>query len=255
MSYLTIKEYWENNWKASDIQNLANLKWLRSYLYRRIDDILKSRLKSSPKRTFLEVGCGSGRWLVYFNRVFGYKVYGIDYSKNVCEFAKKVVEFAGVKADIQCKDLFFFLDEDVQFDVVFSDGFLEHFEKPIEVIGAMNRLLKPGGILITTIPNLTGLHKLIIKLLGKSKRIFRHHRAISLQELRSIYYGFGYENISGICIGSIIPKVVVIPAVLRKFMVAILITFSYIGLFFEGRRVSSTYIVIGNKPMITTPYP
>ena len=43
--------------------------------------------------------------------------------------------------------------EDNKFDVVFSDNVIEHIADPAVVFNEINRVLKPGGILITKTPN------------------------------------------------------------------------------------------------------
>jgi 2-polyprenyl-3-methyl-5-hydroxy-6-metoxy-1,4-benzoquinol methylase len=250
MAYLTEREYWEDKWKERfDIEIILNLKWLNGYLYRRVSEILRLSLSPSPKKTFLEVGCGGGRWLAYFKTTFGYEIYGIDYSMKGCELARKVANSAGIsEKNIQCKDLLAFANEGREFDVVFSDGFLEHFENPAEVVGLIDCLVKPGGTLITIIPNLTGLHKLLIKYLGREKAIFSYHRAIRLQELYDIYLQLGYRRIKGRCIGSIISKVVKVPNMMGRVLNGLLIGFSYIGLSLESEKISSTYILLAKKP-------
>jgi SAM-dependent methyltransferase len=57
----------------------------------------------------------------------------------------------------------FFSDECLRlyresFDVVVSRGFIEHFEDPARVVDRHLELLKPGGLLIITIPNLRGVN-------------------------------------------------------------------------------------------------
>ncbi len=51
---------------------------------------------------------------------------------------------------------------DASFDLVFSQGLLEHFRDPTEILAAQVRLLKPGGVLVVNVPqkfNLFTLYK------------------------------------------------------------------------------------------------
>jgi SAM-dependent methyltransferase len=42
------------------------------------------------------------------------------------------------------------------FDVIFSAGLIEHFDDPISVLHGIAGALRPTGVLITLVPNLTG---------------------------------------------------------------------------------------------------
>ncbi len=116
---------------------------------------LRSVLTADSSRSFLEVGSGPARWMIYFHKTFGYRVSGCDTSPRSCEWARENLAAAGVVATIHQAD-FFRLEG--SYDIVFSGGVVEHFEDPSIPLAAFERLLAPGGILITDVPNLTGLN-------------------------------------------------------------------------------------------------
>ena len=87
---------------------------------------------------------------------------------------------AGVTGTIRQLD-FFTLDS--IYDIVFSAGVVEHFEDPSVPLAAFVRLVVPGGILITDVPNLIGLNGLYHRVL--KSETFRTHRPIHLAELRA----------------------------------------------------------------------
>jgi len=58
------------------------------------------------------------------------------------------------------------------FDVVCSFGVLEHFEDSVNTINAFKKFLKPGGILITTVPYLKGATGILQKIMNKP--VFRY---------------------------------------------------------------------------------
>ncbi len=113
----------------------------------------------------IEIGSAPGTALVWLNEKFGLVPYGIEYSQagvelNMVIFASHGLEPANViHAD--------FLSGDIetrfagQFDVVVSHGFIEHFDNPKEVVSMHTALLKRGGILIISIPNLEGVNKVL----------------------------------------------------------------------------------------------
>ncbi len=57
-----------------------------------------------------------------------------------------------IEADFFSKDIFTKIPR--LFDIVVSHGFIEHFEDPSPVLARHVYLLRPGGLLVVTIPNL-----------------------------------------------------------------------------------------------------
>ncbi len=187
---LTDQVYWEDAHQGR--------KWGR-YLpdprkYRahyELDRLFRTQLgKGGPKR-LLELGAGSSIWLPYFAREFGFKPYGIDYSRKGCEVAEDNLRMAGVKGHMFCKDFFEMEDEwDGFFDVVVSFGVIEHFEDPSGVIKLMCRFLKDGGKIITVVPNTAGLVFGLQKCIDPD--VFRAHKLFPLSTLS------GYHEKAGL---------------------------------------------------------
>ena len=105
----------------------------------------------------LELGCARSAWLPYVNRQFGFAVTGLDYTEIGCAQARAVLAASAVSGEIVHADLFTppaaMLDK---FDVVVSFGLVEHFSDTAAALAACARFVKPGGMMITTIPNLSG---------------------------------------------------------------------------------------------------
>ena len=96
----------------------------------------------------LDVGCGDGRtsglWLL--NHGCSYE--GVDVS------APAVAEAIGLGLQAQRIDDASTLPfADRSFDVVVCVEVLEHLFSPLEAVGEMARVLRPGGLLIVTVPN------------------------------------------------------------------------------------------------------
>jgi SAM-dependent methyltransferase len=64
-----------------------------------------------------------------------------------------------------------------RFDVVFSRGLIEHFTDPVDAIHRHVRLAQEGGLVIITIPTLTGIHYALTRVL-MPHQISIHNRAI-----------------------------------------------------------------------------
>ena len=149
----------------------------------------------------LEVGCARSQFLPYFALEHGMTVTGLDYSKPGCEASRQILERAGVTGEIHCADLFVPPADLVGgADIVASFGVIEHFTDTVEAIGAISRIVKPGGYVLTTIPNMRGLPGLLQRLLDSE--IFELHVPLACSELRQAHAACGLEVIDA---GYILP--------------------------------------------------
>ena len=153
----------------------------------------------------LEIGAAPGRFLVRLKHEFGVEPFGVEYSAAGAETTRAVFAAAGADPRHVIHADFFdaaFLDAHRgTFDVVISRGFIEHFDRPADVVARHLELLRPGGLLIITIPNLSGInrtltrffdrelldvHNLTIMRRAPFEALFRHD---GLQRLDSGYCG------------------------------------------------------------------
>ncbi len=122
---------------------------------------LKTHLPVRPDWSVIEIGCAPGGNLVNLHRMFGYEPYGIEYSHSGVISTLETFRRYGFDTSNVIEADFF--DQEFHnrfrghFDVVFSAGFIEHFDPPDEVLNLHVNLLKTGGYLICTIPNLHGV--------------------------------------------------------------------------------------------------
>lgn len=72
--------------------------------------------------------------MIYLNKEYGYRVSGIDYSKHM-DYVRKNLRNNGIDdAELFNADLFQF-NPDKKYNVVFSSGFVEHFDDYVSVVG------------------------------------------------------------------------------------------------------------------------
>lgn len=108
---------------------------------------LRRVLSGSGKR-ILESGCGTGRWMAFFERL-GHRAVGIDDSAGPLRVARQHdAALRLVRADILACPF-----QDASFDAVFSSYVAEHFEDgPEPLLREIHRLLRPDGVLILIVP-------------------------------------------------------------------------------------------------------
>jgi len=204
----------------------------------------------------LEIGCAKSAWLPYFAKEFGFEVCGLDYSPVGCEMARKVLQANGVEADVVQADLF---SPPVNmlgtFDVVISIGVVEHFDDTASCLSAVSSFLKPGGMLITNIPNMVGWIGSIQRLVNRPVydihqlidpvRLREAHESAGLDVLECDYFlctSFGVNNLNGISMSTAVGffKKIFLGILARVSMLVWLIE-NKIGSF-SPNRFSSPYI-------------
>jgi 2-polyprenyl-3-methyl-5-hydroxy-6-metoxy-1,4-benzoquinol methylase len=137
-------------------------------------------------RSLLEIGCARSRWLPYFAKEYGFEVAGLDYSAPGCAQARGVLQAAGLDGDIVCADMF---DPPQRmmgaYDVVVSFGVIEHFSPTEDCLRACAAFLRPGGLLVTEIPNMKGLVGWCTRTLSRS--LYDIHVPMSAGELAAAH--------------------------------------------------------------------
>ncbi len=130
----------------------------QSYSEYLVDRLLQDHLPVRDDWKAIEIGCAPGGNLLRLNRLFGYQPYGVENNSTGAKTTRGAFASQGFDPRQVIETDFFspaFQDEYHEcFDVVFSSGFIEHFDEPKPVIAAHVRILKPGGYLFCSIPNL-----------------------------------------------------------------------------------------------------
>lgn len=151
-------------------------------------EILEKYLQPDPEKSVLEVGCAGGEYLCFMARRFGFKAFGVDYSDEIVRTASlfKVNELPEPEL---FKEDFFQWQPGRTFDVVYSIGFIEHFEDPACVLRMHSDLLAPGGRLIVTMPHFAHLQYLFHWLIDRENLRKHNTKIMRLPVLRRALRG------------------------------------------------------------------
>ncbi len=139
------------------------------------------RYKLSNGQRILDLGCGRGDFLRGFIRC-GLKGYGVDSSlmaKSICSEAEIL------QSDLKKKPLPY---EGNNFDIIFSKSVLEHFYHPERLVHEIYRILKPGGLVITMVPDWESVYKTFYN-------DYTHRTPFTLTSLRDIFIINGFDNV------------------------------------------------------------
>lgn len=124
-------------------------------------------------QSLLEIGSAPGRNLVLINKLFGCKVYGIENEPKGYKQNRKVFKINGLpQKNIFNGDVLNYKTLD-KFDVIFSNGFIEHFENPEKILNLHTSLLKKNGLIICIIPNFLNINFTIQKIFDR--KILEYH--------------------------------------------------------------------------------
>lgn len=187
MAERVAKDYWDRSWEAEASLPQAfthDAAGLRGVFRRQFDAFFVGQFGrfAPPGSTLMEVGCGRSQLLPYFATRFGLKVAGLDYSEVGCDMARRILARENVTGDIHCGDLWTYDRFPAPgYDVVFSFGLVEHFEDTANIVRGLARFARPGGRVLTLIPNMRGAVGVLQKVL--SREIYDIHVPLSVEML------------------------------------------------------------------------
>lgn len=172
-------EFWASSPETTDVY--ANDGRLVAFLL--------SRLDVKGKRV-LEVGAGTGRDSLALAKR-GAHVVTIDYSDQSLRIIRDV---AGAELGIVCGDALSLPFADGSFDIVFHQGLLEHFRRPIDLLRENHRVLRPGGYLLVDVPQRWHYYTLMKHALMAVNRWFAGWETeFSARELSNLMREAGFE--------------------------------------------------------------
>lgn len=114
-------------------------------------------------KSALDVGCGAGLMTEPLARL-GAAVTGIDAAPENVAAAAAHAAGQGLSIDYRCADVAMLPG---RFDLVTSMEVVEHVDNPARFVAALAERVAPGGLLVMSTPNRTGLSRLAMISLGE----------------------------------------------------------------------------------------
>lgn len=188
--------------------------------------------KNAP---ILDIGCGSGHFLYYLKKMGYANFLGIDLSPDNIEHCKKEITL-----NVELADAFEYLtDKTNAYSVISANDILEHIpkEKIMIFLELIYHALKPGGILLLRIPNMSNPFVIHIRY-----RDFTHECGFTENSIYQVLYLAGFRNI---LINSSWGNEKSIKSYIRKKIFKKL--FWYLGGYNAPKILSTSLIVIAKK--------
>jgi SAM-dependent methyltransferase len=138
----------------------------------------------------LDCGCGSGDFLVALQTHAGWRVRGLEpYAPDVAERARQQY---GITVDEVSLDHAPYADG--SFDVVTLWEVFEHLPQPVEALRRIHALLRPGGLLVLSLPNRTSFLARIFGASWVGLDIPRHFSVFSPAHIRKAALAAGFSS-------------------------------------------------------------
>jgi 2-polyprenyl-3-methyl-5-hydroxy-6-metoxy-1,4-benzoquinol methylase len=165
--------------------------------------VLRLISRHKPSGKVLDIGSGGGFFLK-LAKEHGYTPYGVEVDEDGCVVARRHGGLNIVHGTIF----------DAKFDTAFFDAVttlncLEHIDNPSDLLNEVKRVLKPGGLLVVSVPNLIfgrGLLRFydIVSTVGRVPdfrntfgvfHVPEHHYFFSPATLKAMLSKLGFEDI------------------------------------------------------------
>jgi SAM-dependent methyltransferase len=203
-SPLTDSAYWDEVWADAPVSRERPRGWRRFLAELPADrqfwrDIVP-RFAPKPPARVIEIGSAPGAKLLRWRDLFGYEVFGVDISERGLLSQRQLLASQGIgeshsiRADFL--DPAFQRTHENRFDIAYSAGVIEHFTNPKDAVRAHARLLRPGGLLVVSIPNIRGIYRrwmadeVIAAHNLESMRLPVFRASFALPDIQPLYCGY-----------------------------------------------------------------
>lgn len=183
---MTDKQFWEEYW--------AN------YQYDKIPQKVvfeKFMPHFDKKKSFIDIGGFPGTLAAFFYKRGITDVTVLDFVMNT-DIVRKFESINQLPENsIQCIQADFFnFESERKYDIVFSSGFVEHFQNTNDVIQRHVNLMSENGQLLILIPNFLGINGKVQARYDKENLAAHNLQSMNINYLKSIMQHFNFSKFS-----------------------------------------------------------
>ncbi|MFC1646659.1 class I SAM-dependent methyltransferase [Patescibacteria group bacterium] len=142
MENKSTRKHWQQYWQTSDHQPMVVHEELINNIQKTID---------VKNKKILEIGAGMAGDSIFLSKS-GADITILDFTNEALKKASDNAKKEGVKIKTIKADARSIPAGDNTYDIIFHQGFLEHFKNPDRLLEEQYRVLKKGGILVVDVP-------------------------------------------------------------------------------------------------------
>lgn len=163
-------EYWEKYYKGTAF-NRKHITDVCSVYDKFFDKWIESaQIKC---KNFIEIGGYPGRYLAYIADKYKLKPYSLDFNSDATKIQSAFAQMGVTDYEIYREDINKFVAPQ-KYDLVFSNGFIEHFANFDEILDKHVEMVSDGGTMLIMVPNKRNFRK-IYGLLFDYKNLKSHN--------------------------------------------------------------------------------
>ena len=181
---ITEKSFWEKYWGTIILPNKVDLSFKNDRVI--AQTILDYVPVATENQTALEIGCASGKWMLFLYEKLNYNVHGFEYLDIAAEKTREnllICDVPDKKFDVITAD---FLTQVpiAKYDLVTSFGFIEHFDNYQDIFNKHLSYTKKGGYVVIGFPNFRGLNYYIQLFIDKisGTDIIKNHNILMMDK-------------------------------------------------------------------------
>lgn len=190
MENLTDKDFWIKYWLSkSDIYKPISKKYNFSDLFDQIN-------KNKHPKTAIEIGGFPGFYSIFLKKFYNIHVSLIDIViiNEVIEELLKINNLPIGSIQTYESDVFYWSTEQ-KFDLVYSNGFIEHFDDTLKIIQLHTKFLNNNGTVLITLPNFKSLNGWFQKVFDKENYNKHNILCMDVNFLKNVAQNAGLENV------------------------------------------------------------
>lgn len=190
---LTDTPYWERFWTQAPMRIVPSRGSVKDFVREQALELLTDHVHSGER--WVEIGCAGSRFLLDFPLRLNATLDGVDIVESALHQTQAELQKHGLQPSLRLHDYREpTLEEEQAYDGLISWGFVEHFADCVTVHQELSKYLRPGGTLISVVPNMTGLPGLLQQ--WTDLETFLSHNALTTQILADACTAAGLEVLS-----------------------------------------------------------